>query len=226
MHWVKALLIKGGVARATLGALAVCLAGCGPDAWPAGHELSVAYEAAYSSVGGSRVTFEKSDDAETGAVVMFFMPNGLAPGLGERLGFALRDCSTTDIRCITFGSHAFAAPPPRSKTGDTLQVGGAVFTILKCEPSNGADCGIAHIKSDCRWRDLEAGCGRTAEKPAGALPGTVLVYLLDSQAGVLWWDSSDECVLAEGRSGCPAEGADRLETDWGLLAGAPVASSR
>ncbi len=226
MHRVKTFLIKGRVACATLGAFALCLAGCGPDARPADHELSVAYEAAYSSVGGSRVTFEKSDAAETGAVASFYMPNGLAPGLGESLGVALRDCSTTEIRCITFGSHAFAAPPSRSVTGDTFQVGAVAFTVLKCAPSNGADCGMAHIKSDCRWRDKEGGCGRTAEKPADALSGTALVYLLDSQVGVLWWDSSDECVLAEGLSGCPAEGADRLETDWGLLAGAPVASFR
>lgn len=218
MHRAGMDLIKGRVARATLGAFVACLAGCGPEALPDGYELSIAYEAAYSSVGGSRVTFEKSDAAETGAVARFYMPNGLAPGLGESLGVSLRDCSTADIRCITFGSHAFAVPPPRSKTGDTFQVGAAVFTVLKCEPANGADCEIARIQSDCRWHDLEAGCGRTAERPADAMPGTALIYLLDSETGVLWWDSSDKCALAERRSDCLAEGADRLETDRGLLA--------
>jgi hypothetical protein len=116
---------------------------------------------------------------------------------GEEVGHIVRNCSTTQYRCVSVWLRVFAVPRARLSPKEEYSVAGVVLKVEDCLRGDGAICQVALISADCEMM-LDESCQKvTGGRERSGKPGPIVYFIYNEDVGVTTYGVADQPVKIE-----------------------------
>jgi hypothetical protein len=116
---------------------------------------------------------------------------------GEEVGHIVRNCSTTQYRCVSVWLRVFAVPKARLSPAEEYSVAGAVLKVEDCLRGDATICQVALISADCEMM-LDESCQKVAGgREKSGKPGPVVYFIYNEDVGVTAYGVADQPVNAK-----------------------------